>query len=204
MLLSSEKGQVTVFEPPQGWGPALMEYLSIEPWRIPIVMLSALGIYLTFLVLVRIFGVRVLSGWNGFDAVIIIMFGAVAGRVIIGHPPTLASGMVGLGTLMLLESVFGAVQSVTGIRHINHKPRVIMAHGKFVVRHLKRSHLAPAEVYAALRKSGVSQLSQVQCVVLEATGQLSIVREGVEIDPQLLRGVVGADKVLKRRPGRPR
>ena len=193
-----------MFEPPQGWGPALIEYLGIEPWRIPIVMLSALGIYLTFLVLVRIFGVRVLSGWNGFDAVIIIMFGAVAGRVIIGHPPTLASGMVGLGTLMLLESVFGAVQSVTGIRHINHKPRVIMAHGKFVVRHLKRSHLAPAEVYAALRKSGVSQLSQVQCVVLEATGQLSIVREGVEIDPQLLRGVVGADKVLKRRPGRPR
>ena len=51
-----------MFEPPQGWGPALMEYLSIEPWRIPIVMLSALGIYLTFLVLVRIFGVRVLSG----------------------------------------------------------------------------------------------------------------------------------------------
>ena len=183
-----------MFEPPQGWGPALMEYLSIEPWRIPIVMLSALGIYLTFLVLVRIFGVRVLSGWNGFDAVIIIMFGAVAGRVIIGHPPTLASGMVGLGTLMLLESVFGAVQSVT--------VRVIMAHGKFVVRHLKRSHLAPAEVYAALRKAGVSQLSQVQCVVLEATGQLSIVREGVEIDPQLLRGVVGADKVLKKRPGR--
>ncbi|MFC6353183.1 DUF421 domain-containing protein [Rothia nasimurium] len=195
---------MTVFEPPQGWGPALIEYLGIEPWRIPIVMLSALGIYLTFLVLVRIFGVRVLSGWNGFDAVIIIMFGAVAGRVIIGHPPTLASGMVGLGTLMLLESIFGAVQSVTGIRHINHKPRVIMAHGKFVVRHLKRSHLAPAEVYAALRKAGVSQLSQVQCVVLEATGQLSIVREGVEIDPQLLRGVVGADKVLKKRPGRPR
>ena len=75
-----------IFEPPQGWGPALVEYLGIEPWRIPVVMLSAVGIYLTFLVLVRIFGVRVLSGWNGFDAVIIIMFGAVAGRVIIGHP----------------------------------------------------------------------------------------------------------------------
>lgn len=59
-------------------------------------------------------------------------------------------------------------------------------------------------MYAALRKAGISQLSQVQCVVLEATGQLSIVREGVQIDPQLLRGVVGADKVLKTRPGRPR
>ncbi|MDO4917806.1 MAG: DUF421 domain-containing protein [Rothia sp. (in: high G+C Gram-positive bacteria)] len=188
-----------MFEPPQGWGPALTEYLGIEPWRIPIVMLSAVGIYLTFLALVRIFGVRVLSGWNGFDAVIIIMFGAVAGRVIIGHPPTLASGMVGLGTLMLLESVFGAVQSMTGIRHINHRPRVIMAHGKFVLSHLKRSHLSRSEVYAALRKAGISQLSQVQCMVLEATGQLSIMREGEPLDPQLLRGVVGAEKVLKVR-----
>ncbi|MFW0183851.1 DUF421 domain-containing protein [Rothia sp. CCM 9417] len=190
-----------MLEPPQGWGPALHEYLGIELWRIPIVMLSAVGIYLTFLVLVRIFGVRVLNGWNGFDAVIIIMFGAVAGRVIIGHPPTLASGMVGLGTLMLLEIIFGAVQSVTGIRHLNHKPRVIMAHGKFVVRNLKRSHLAPAEIYAALRKAGISQFDQVQCVILEVTGHLSIVREGEDIDPKLLRGVIGAEKVLTGRAG---
>lgn len=53
--------------PPGGWAATLVEYLGIEPWRIPIVMLSAAGIYLSFLVFVRIFGVRVLSGWNGFD-----------------------------------------------------------------------------------------------------------------------------------------
>lgn len=183
--------------PPQGWSETLIEYLGIELWRIPIVMLSAAGIYCAFLVLVRIFGVRVLSGWNGFDAVIIIMFGAVAGRVIIGHPPTLAAGMVGLGTLMVLESIFGAFQSVTGIRQLHHKPRVIMAHGKFVVRNLKRTHLAPAEVYMALRKAGISRIDQVQCVILEATGHLSIIREGETIDPQLLRGVVGADRVQR-------
>lgn len=181
--------------PPGGWAATLVEYLGIEPWRIPIVMLSAAGIYLSFLVFVRIFGVRVLSGWNGFDAVIVIMFGSVAGRVIIGHPPTLGAGVVGLGTLMLLESFFGAFQAVTGIRHVNHRPRVIIAHGRFVVRNLKRAHLTPAEVYMALRKAGIAQISDVQCVILEATGQLSIIREGVEIDPQLLRGVVSAERV---------
>lgn len=111
--------------------------------------------------LVRIFGVRVLSGWNGFDAVIIIMFGAVAGRVIIGHLPTLAAGVVGLGTLMVLESIFGAFQSVTGIRQLHHKLRVIMAHGRFVVRNLKCTHLTPAEVYMSLRKAGISRMDQV-------------------------------------------
>ena len=150
--------------------------------HIPIVMLSPAGIYCAFLML-RIFGVRVLSGWDSFDAVTVIMFGAVAGRVMIGHPTTLAAGVVGLGALAMLESIFGAFQSVTGIRQLHHKPRVIMAHGKFVVRNLKRTHLAPAEVYMALRKAGISRMDPVQCVILEATGHLSIIREGETIDP---------------------
>lgn len=34
--------------PPQGWSATLIEYLGIELWRIPIVMLSAAGIYCAF------------------------------------------------------------------------------------------------------------------------------------------------------------
>ncbi len=170
-------------------------YLGIEPWRIPIVMLSALGIYLAFLLFVKLFGVRVLTGWNGFDAIIIIMFGAVAGRVIIGHPPTLAAGVIGLGTLMVLEMIFGAVQSVTGIRSLNVKPRVIVAHGKILEKNLRRAHLTRVEVFGALRRAGVAQLSQVQCVILESTGGLSVIREGEKVDPSFLAGVIDAEKV---------
>lgn len=36
--------------------------------------------------LVRIFGARVLTVTSGFDALVFIMLGAVAGRVILGHP----------------------------------------------------------------------------------------------------------------------
>lgn len=170
-------------------------YLGIEPWRVPIVMLSALGIYLTFVTLVRVFGVRVLTGWNGFDAVIIIMFGAVAGRVIIGHPPTLASGVIGLGTLMLLEVIFGAFQSVIGVRSMHPRARVIVAHGVFLEKNLHRSHLKRSEIYAALRRAGLAQLSQAQCVILEETGGLSVIREGTEIDRAMLTDVIDGDKV---------
>lgn len=181
---------------PDTFGNLLIQYMGIEPWRIPIVMLSALGIYLAFLLFVRIFGVRVLSGWNGFDAVIIIMFGAVAGRVIIGHPPTLASGIVGLGTLMLLEAIFGAAQSFIGLKHIGGTARVLIAHGEFVSHNMRRAHLKKTEIYTALRKAGISKLSQVQCVVLEASGGLSIIRTGVDLDPELLGEVIGAELVL--------
>ena len=61
-----------------------MEQISIEPARIPIVMLAALAIYVLFLLLVRAFGIRIMTKMNAFDAVVLVMFGAVAGRVIIG------------------------------------------------------------------------------------------------------------------------
>lgn len=180
--------------PPDGL-QTYIQYLGIEPWRIPIVILSAIGIYLAFLILVRVFGVRVLTGWNGFDAVIIIMFGAVAGRVIIGHPPTLTSGIIGLGTLMLLEMIFGQAQQVTGIRSMKAHSRVIITHGQFIQKNLRRSHLTQEEVYSALRRAGIAHLDQVQCVILEATGALSVIREGTHIDRRILEGVIDADTI---------
>lgn len=182
--------------PPHGWPAALAEHLGAEPWRLVLVAVTAVGIYLVFLLLVRVFGVRVLTGWNGFDAVVIIMFGAVAGRVIVGNPPTLATGVVGLGTLMAMEMVFGTLQSATGLRSLKHRATVIMVRGEVVPAHLRRTHLTEDEVFTALRRAGVARADQVQCVVLEATGGLSILRTGQEIDPAILRGVRGAELVL--------
>ena len=181
--------------PPDGWTQTLAAELGIELWRIPIVMLSATGIYLCFLVLVRIFGTRVLSRWNAFDAVVVIMFGSVAGRVIIGHPPTLAAGVIGLATLMLLEMVFGAMQSARGLQRFSTAPILLMVHGRFLSRNLRRTHLSHAEVQAALRQQGISSLQQVQCVILEPTGGLSIIRQGEELDPVLFDGVRGAERL---------
>lgn len=185
--------------PPDGWTQALLEHLGIELWRIPVVVLSAVGIYVVFLVLVRIFGVRVLSGWSGFDVVVVIMLGSVAGRVIIGHPPTLAAGAIGLSTLLALEAAFGAFQQATGVRGLSSRPRVIMAHGRFDDAAMRRTHLTAAEVHGALRRAGLSDRAEAQCVILEASGGLSVIREGRPIDPEMLTGVIGAEQVLDPR-----
>ncbi|MCX0277893.1 DUF421 domain-containing protein [Nocardia zapadnayensis] len=179
----------------------LIDALGIELWRIPLVVLSAIAIYLTFLVFVRIFGARVLAVTSSFDVVVTIMFGAVAGRVILGHPPTLAAGVIGLFTLMAAEAVFGAVRNWRGMRRVLESTGVVvMAHGRVVDEHLRRSHVTYSDIMAALRARGVPNPDLVQCVILESTGGLSVFDSGEPVDPRILDGVVGAELVTAGAP----
>lgn len=196
MCPSTLKSMIGLFTPPQGWEAAATETLGIELWRIPFVIAAAIVIYIAFLVLVRLFGTRVLSTMSSFDAVVIVMFGAVAGRVIIGNPPSVTTGIIGLTTLMIMEAIFGAVQHVVGFRRtIDAQPQVIMAHGEFLPDAMRRTHVTHKNLCAALRQAGVAHKADVQCVILEPNGKLSVIREGTVIDPDLLIGVHGHEYI---------
>ena len=164
----------------------------------PVVIVSAIGIYLTFLLLVRIFGARILSPMGGFDAILLIMVGAVAGRVIIGHPPSLAAGVLGLFTLMALVAMFGAMRHVTGIGHtINAQPVVLVAHGKLLEDALAHTHTDLEDVRAAARQVGIADLNQVAAMILESNGSVSVIREGQPLDEFMFTDVQGAEAVLR-------
>lgn len=175
----------------------LVETLGIELWRIPIVIVSAIAIYLVFLLLVRIFGARVLSGLTGFDIVVGVMLGAVAGRVIIGHPPTLAAGIIGLVTLLCCEAAFGLVRNNIRLhRAINARPTVVLAHGQPQPDLMRKTHITYDEITSCIRKAGFSNLAKVRCIVLEPSGALSVLGYDDTLDPNVLHDVVGAERVL--------
>lgn len=183
--------------PPDGWTAALVESLGMELWRIPIVVVSAVVVYLFLVLLLRVFGSRLLSGLSTFDTVVAIMIGSVCARVITGHPPTLASGLVGVMTLVLLETAFGAIAGTArGQRAVAGRPRVLLAHGEVLERQMRRSHVSRTDLHAALRRAGLSSAREAACVLLEPSGQISVIRTGSELDPTLLEGVDGADRLF--------
>ena len=185
---------VVSLTPPQGWQAALLETLGIELWRIPVVIASALLIYAVFVILLRIFGARVLSGITSFDAVVAIMVGAVAGRVIIGHPPTVSAGAIGLITLMCLEALFGALRSSLPMhRALNNQPILIVAHGAMLTRVMRRVHVTADDVQIAVRRAGLGRLQDAQCVILEPSGSLSVIPVGTPVDRTMMQGVDEAD-----------
>lgn len=175
----------------------LRDTLGIELWRIPIVIFSAVVIYLVLLLLLRLFGARVLSGLTGFDIVVSITLGAVAGRVIIGHPPTLSAGIIGLVTLLCCEAIFGLVRSNIRLhRSLNTQPTVVLAHGQPQQDLMRKTHVTLKDIMSSIRRASITNLKQVRCIILEPSGVLSVLGYDSVLDPDVLHGVVGADRVL--------
>lgn len=172
--------------------------LGVGPTHALAVVLSAIGIYLAFLVLVRLFGARVLTGMGTFDVVVVITVGAVSGRVILGHPPTLSAGVIGLFCLFTMEAAFGEVRrTLRGARWVNTPPVLLMAGDETLARNLRATHVTVPELSASLRQAGVRHPGEVACAVFEATGRISVVRSGELLDPEMLAGVRDAERIPK-------
>ena len=165
--------------------------LGITPIEALDVVLSAAGMYVVFLVLVRLFGARVLARMSTFDLVVTLMLGAVAGRAILGETPVLAGGVLGLGTLLVMEVVVGQLRTVPRIhRWFTPNPILIIENGALLDEGLRRAHLTPAEVAGLLRERGVRHVDEVAYGIFEPTGAISLLRRGREVDPELLADVV--------------
>ena len=168
--------------------------LGLEPVRIIVVIFAAVGIYLAFMVLVKIFGSRVLTSMTASDAVIVIMFGSVAGRVIVGNPPTLMAGIIGLTTLMTLEAAFGTIREYIGwSRYLDRAPILLMRDGTTDPALLRRAHMTEHDINSAVRKAGLARREDVHLMILEPTGQISVIKAGQPYDPEVFRNIVGLD-----------
>lgn len=160
------------------------------------VVISAIALYTAVLLVIRVLGQRTLATMSSFDLAAIIALGAVIGRAILGYTPTLAAGLLGLVTLLALQSVTGQIRRLRrGAQLVNSRPVLLMAGEEMLQDNLARSHVVEEEVRAKLRLAGIRHPSEVACVVLESTGQISVLRRGQPIDPGLLDGVTGAERM---------
>jgi uncharacterized membrane protein YcaP (DUF421 family) len=156
------------------------------------VVVSAVGVYMAFLVLVRIVGQRALAALSSFDFAAAITLGAVMGRAVLGYTPTLAAGVLGMSTLFALQSVFGILRRHRRVdRVLGNLPLLLLANGEVVPEHLQKAKISEDEVRQKLRLAGVRSYDDVAAVILERTGAVSVLRRGETIAAELVEDVRG-------------
>lgn len=172
----------------------MWEELTLTPQQALEVVLSTVGMYCALAVLVRMLGQRVLARVASSDLATIVALGAVIGRAALGYTPTLGAGLLALLSLFGMQAVAGQLkQWRVAERFLQNRPVLLMSGGAIIHQNLRKVHLTEADLWPTLRLAGVRTLDEVACVVLETTGEISVLRRGVDLDPRLLADVPWTD-----------
>lgn len=150
------------------------------------IVTSTIVIYLTLVLLVRLVGQRSLARMSSFDFGAAVASGAVLARTVLLLRPTLLAGVIGLTSLFVIQGTLGLLrQNRTVDRLINRPPVLLMAGSTVLTHNMHCAHMTDDELRQRLRLAGVRDFDEVQCVVLERNGEVSVIRTGRPVSPQL-------------------
>jgi len=142
------------------------------------VTLSVVG-FAALMILLRVSGKRTLSKLNAFDFVFVVAVGSVFASTIVSKDITLVEGVAALTTLIAIQVILAELASRFDAveRIINGEPTLLLSHGKFIPRALRKERVTEEEVRAAIRTKGIKRVEDVDAVILENDGTLSVAWE---------------------------
>lgn len=134
--------------------------------------------YVTLVLFLRISGKRTLSKLNAFDLVVTVALGSTLSAILLQESIALAEGATALGLLILLQYLvtFASVRSNSVAKLIRSEPTLMVRSGSFCHDAMMRQRITEDEIMSAVRSNGSQGLAEVEAVVLESDGTLSIIK----------------------------
>lgn len=176
------------------------DYLGISWTGALGVVLSTIVLYLFFSLLVHLAGTRLMATMGAASFVVLAVVGGFSARSMLGESPTMLGGLLVLNTLMVMEALMGSLRRVTRVlpAAVRRRPSVVMLEGRSLVEALHRRRLTESGLHDRLRAGGVLDPAEVELVILEERGSLTVVRRGDRIAPALVEDVEGAELIPER------
>lgn len=168
------------------------EYIFDDPVAILRTLIVGVLAYVSLVAILRISGKRTLTQMNAFDFVVTVALGSTLATLLLSREVALAEGVVAMGLLVLLQFAIAwtSQRSRTIARLVKSEPTALVYRGEVLNDALRRERVLEVELFQALRHAGVASVKDVDLVVLETNGAISIVTTLPE-KPVALSPVVG-------------
>lgn len=134
--------------------------------------------YVALIVLLRVSGKRTLSKMNAFDLIVTVALGSVLATILVSKQTALAQGVLAFALLISLQYVIAwlSVRSRTISDLVKSEPTLLLHRGDFLRGAMRAQRVLESEIRQALRGQGLNDLAQVDSVILENDGSLSVVK----------------------------
>lgn len=158
------------------------------------VAVATICTYPALILFLRISGKRTLSKMNAFDFVVTIALGSTLATVILSRDTSIAEGLVALSLLILLQFTITwlSVRSRAVNRLVKSEPRLLFRRGVFLRSAMRAERVNEEEILHAIRSEGIKATDEIEAVVLESDGSLSVVGMKNEGRATALSDVKGA------------
>ncbi|MCM2129741.1 DUF421 domain-containing protein [Larsenimonas rhizosphaerae] len=160
----------------------------------PIVHTIVIGIcsYLTLIVILRLSGKRTLSKWNAFDFVVTIALGSTLSTALTSSQVPFTQSVTAFVIIILLQFIitFTSVRSKRVKNLVKSRPSLLLFNGRYCEDTLQRERVVRAEICAAIREKGITDVESVYAVVLETDGSFSVLPQAGSSN-SALEGIAG-------------
>ena len=160
------------------------------------IVLSSAGIYISVIILTKIAGLRSFSKMSSFDFAITVSFGSIIASVVVAKDPPLLQAVVALAALYLFQMIVASLRGRSSLisKLVDNEPILLMRGQEILHDNLKEARVTHDDLRSKLREANVTRMSQVYAVIMEATGDISVMHNDSdehELDDILLKGVRG-------------
>ena len=168
--------------------------------KIPIyldILLRTIVVIFTILALTRLHGLRSFSKMSGFDFAITVSIGSVLAGAVTTLDTNLIVFVVAIIALFLVQICISQlrIRSARAQRAIDNTPTLLMKDGQMLKENMKNCGVSTSDLWAKLREANAYNLDEVRAVVMEATGDVSVLhgaKDGPKTSPEVMQGVRGA------------
>ncbi len=168
-------------------------YKSTDP--LFITLLSTFLIFFSIVALTRIIGLRSFAKFTAYDFAFTVAIGSILSSILTSST-TLVHGITAIGSLLLLTFIFSKLQRKFTVINdlISNKPLLLMDGKEILEDNMKKARIEKTQLVSKLREANVVNYNQVYAVVLESTGDISVlhkasVEEDDNFDDSMLEGV---------------
>ena len=157
------------------------------------IVASAIIVYTAVVVYTRLFGLRTFAKMSALDFASTIAIGSVIAATIVNTDTSVWAGCIALLIMVILQFVVALVKerSDTLEEVIANDPILLMDGSDILYDNLEKTKTSKSDLIAKLREANVVKLSQVKAVVLETTGDISVLHssDDDELDDIILEDV---------------
>jgi len=145
---------------------------------------TAVGIFVLLIIYTRILGLRSFSKMSSFDFAMTIAVGSLLATTIISKSTSLLAGAIAIGSLFVIQGSLSFLRKCTNwfSKVVDNEPLLLMRDGVIFYDALKISRVTENDLIAKLREANVLRFSQVRAVVLETTGDISVLHTNNDTD----------------------